>query len=130
MQALLTAGAALGHCDAVGTTPLMAAAQGGHVAVCTALITPSEEEGAPKPNLDATDENGWAALHHAAMNGHLPVAELLCEHGCNLDALETRGSRGLEQFDSAIAARVEIVRAERAAKAAAEAAAAEEGDGE
>ena len=73
--------------------------------------------------VDHRDNNGWSALHHACACGHLQVATLLAERGCELDAA-TRGGRTLAELDPTIAAALEQVRAAREAREAAAAAAA------
>jgi ankyrin repeat protein len=46
---------------------------------------------------DVKDEEGCTTLFHACVNGHLDVAMVLLDHGCNIDALN-------DQMHSALSA--------------------------
>ena len=37
--------------------------------------------------IDAIDDDGWTPLHAAVYWGHMEVAELLVEHGANMNAI-------------------------------------------
>ena len=37
--------------------------------------------------LDACDQLGWTATHHAAQSGNLMAVQLLCQAGCNQDQI-------------------------------------------
>ncbi|KAE9385780.1 ankyrin, partial [Gymnopus androsaceus JB14] len=55
-------------------TPLMIAAEIGHLDVVSVLI----EEGA---NVNAQSEDGSTALRQASQEGHLEIVKLLLNHG-------------------------------------------------
>lgn len=42
-------------------------------------------------DLDAGDEYGATALHHAAIKGHLKIVRLLLAHGADLQLKDTTG---------------------------------------
>lgn len=64
---------------------LMLAALKGLTEVCRQLI-----------NLGAdVNKHGWAPLHYAASNGHLPVIDLLLEHHAYIDAASPNGTTPL-----------------------------------
>jgi ankyrin repeat protein len=42
-------------------------------------------------NVNATDNNGFAALHGAVQNGHNPVIQLLADNGANLEIKDKSG---------------------------------------
>lgn len=58
-------------------------------------------------NINAADENGWTALHHASNSGYVEVAAFLLEHGAKVDGVEgsvqTPLSLALNQRDSEVA---------------------------
>jgi hypothetical protein len=64
----------------------------GHVGVVKMLL-----EVDPKPNIDAQEEEGWTALHFAAMNGHVGVVKMLLEADPkpNIDVREEEGRTAL-----------------------------------
>ncbi|GKZ01290.1 hypothetical protein MPSEU_001080000 [Mayamaea pseudoterrestris] len=66
--------------DATGCTPLLMAAQQGHVEVCALLL----QRGA---HFGATDSSKDSATHWAAYKGSLPVLGLLCYY----EQVKTRG---------------------------------------
>ena len=119
-QALLTGGAALAHRDLVGTTPLMAAAQGGNAEIVTACLDAGRYTG----YIDARDENGYSAVFHACAYGHKDVAKLLAERGADIDT-PTRAGRTLANLDASINSSLDEVREARKVRAAQEAANAE-----
>jgi cyclase len=74
--------------DDAGATPLILAAQGGHLEVCRLLL----ERGAVPGHADfAGDE----AIHFAALGGSQELVELLLEHGAALDPADDLGYRPL-----------------------------------
>jgi ankyrin repeat protein len=78
VEALLTADLLpLGRQDARGTTALMYAARGGHVAAMAALLS----RPAGRDHVRSTDRQGWTALAHAAALGRDAAVRLLLEAG-------------------------------------------------
>jgi ankyrin repeat protein len=67
-------------------SPLIIAAQHGHIEVVTLLV----ERGA---NLDARDDNGWTALIRASFKGHLAVVKFLSDKGASIN---TRGNNAYD----------------------------------
>ena len=63
-------------------SPLLAAAEYGHVAVCRQLL----EAGADK---EFRGQDQFTALHYAADNGHIGVAALLMQRGADTRALDS-----------------------------------------
>jgi ankyrin repeat protein len=59
-------------------TPLHAAAEAGSLAWATSLIK------AQKDLVNINDDNGWAAIHHAAHNGHREIVDLLLGSGSDM----------------------------------------------
>ena len=60
--------------DPYGWTPLMRAADSGHVEVAELLLNRGAD-------VNAFDSIGWTATHQAAANGHKAVLDLLLENG-------------------------------------------------
>jgi ankyrin repeat protein len=52
------------------------------------------EEGA---NINAKDEDGFAALHYATLEGHPDIVEILLENGADVNA-KTKNGRTVLQF--------------------------------
>ena len=71
--------------DKLGRTPLMAAAQGGHVKAIRALL-------AAGANVNAADSQGWTALMAAAAEGHTDAVKILLNAGARTDAANRSGS--------------------------------------
>jgi ankyrin repeat protein len=69
--------------DNMRSTPLIYAAQTGHVEVVRVLL----EGGA---NAESANVDQWNTLHYAAMNGHLDVCRLLLDWGVNVNCLNKR----------------------------------------
>ena len=57
--------------DTAGVTPLAAAAEAGHGAVCELLMRRNA-------NIDAVDHNGWTPIHHACYGGRDARRESSC----------------------------------------------------
>jgi len=72
---LLVHGAFVDQRDVYAWTPLMRAVYEGRTDTVELLLTEAE------PDLSARDENGATALHHAAANNRLEIADLLLDHG-------------------------------------------------
>lgn len=75
--------------DEDGLTPLMRAADRGHLDVVDALL----DYGA---NLQLTDEDGNTALHYAAICGHAIIAGVLVLAHANVDAKDNDGATPFE----------------------------------
>ena len=72
---LLSHGASVDQRDVYAWTPLMRAVYEGRTETVELLLTKAD------PDLSARDENGATALHHAAANNRLEIADLLLDHG-------------------------------------------------
>ena len=71
-----------------GLSPLTASARGGDVNIVRRMIEASK--GDRLDALKGRDSHGYAALHLAAIHGHVSVVELCLELGCDTD-LVTQG---------------------------------------
>ena len=65
-----------------GKTPLILAAENGHINICDYLITHQ------MANLSARDNNQYSALIHASMNNQIEVTKLLVYHNVNIRDLD------------------------------------------
>lgn len=86
---LQTSTALRDHRDADGLTPLMRAADRGHIAVLDVLISAGAD-------LALADEDGLTALHYAALCGHASAAGALVRAGAPLDIRDNDSSTPLE----------------------------------
>lgn len=75
--------------DEMGLTPLMRAADRGHLHVVDALL----DVGA---NLELKDEDGSTALHYAAICGHAVIAGVLILAGASLEEKDNDGATPLD----------------------------------
>jgi ankyrin repeat protein len=94
-KALLRRGADRMARDSVMWTPLMWAAQHGHLSCCVLLVG---QPGRPKmtpAEVSAPGKNGYTALHIAADFGHEKVCGVLIEAGARLDAVDSDGDTPL-----------------------------------
>jgi uncharacterized protein len=71
--------------NAQDESPLMLAALHGALEICQTLITRDADVNKP----------GWAPLHYAATNSHIPVIQLLLDHHAYIDAASPNGSTPL-----------------------------------
>jgi ankyrin repeat protein len=71
--------------NAQDESPLMLAALGGELEICQTLIERDADVNKP----------GWAPLHYAATNSHIPVIQLLLDHHAYIDAASPNGSTPL-----------------------------------
>lgn len=60
------------------------------------------------PGANVQDNSGYSALHHAALNGHQDVVQLLLTHEASTNILDAKGSSPLHL--AAWAGSVDIVR--------------------
>ncbi|AIE83660.1 ankyrin repeat domain-containing protein [Fimbriimonas ginsengisoli] len=70
-------------------TPLMIAAQGGHVEAIRVLLKAKAKVKAKNKHISPEDGGGETALDYAVAGKHQEAARLLLEHGANLDAIES-----------------------------------------
>ena len=103
IQLLLEHGANLNHHEfKFGRTPLILAVQGGHIEALRLLLQHHAD-------VDGKDNDGRTALHWALSNEDYGVAQLLLEHGANVDLHEpTSGPNML--IDAVQGGRVEALR--------------------
>lgn len=71
--------------NAQDESPLMLAALGGYLDICTQLIEKDADVNKP----------GWTPLHYAATNSHLPVMQLLLDQHAYIDAASPNGTTPL-----------------------------------
>jgi uncharacterized protein len=71
--------------NAQDESPLMLAALNGELEICQTLIERDADVNKP----------GWAPLHYAATNSHIPVMQLLLDHHAYIDAASPNGSTPL-----------------------------------
>ena len=82
--------------DLCGRSPLLMAAEGGHVPLLVQLL----DRGA---NANHADDNGWTALLLACKGGHAGAVELLASRGADMSAM-TKGGRTAQMLAPAIVA--------------------------
>merc|ERR1712113_501036 len=78
--------------DAEGSTGLILAAKSGQENAVMALARASRTE---TNELNATDEQGYTALHWAVANGDLNIVETLVNSGCDLSVVSEDGTTPL-----------------------------------
>ncbi len=89
VEFLLGRGAKLTEDRADGITPLMSAADSGHVEVVRMLLARG------KANVNAKDFDGATAIHFAARRGKTTAARLLIEAGADVNATDGHGRTAL-----------------------------------
>jgi ankyrin repeat protein len=77
------------------TTPLMCAADKGHLEVCRILLEAGADVSAASVKHKADGGGGAQALHHALMDSHVEVAKLLLDAGADPNAQGNYGSTPL-----------------------------------
>ncbi|KAI1431977.1 Glycerophosphoryl diester phosphodiesterase family-domain-containing protein [Xylaria sp. CBS 124048] len=89
VRMLVEAGVDINWQDATGETALHIAARFGHTECARVLIEGSEEQ---KADLKLVEKSfSWNPLHIAAVDGHLPVAQLLIDAGINVSEPDSSG---------------------------------------
>lgn len=84
LHTLLKCGADPNSRSPSNETPLMIAVQYGDKACVKVLLeTQDEEEAVQLEDIDASDSNGWTALHFAADNGERRIMRILLERGAD-----------------------------------------------
>jgi ankyrin repeat protein len=84
---LLNKGAQASIRDGAGTTPFMLACEEGHLEAAQMLFDATEGQG-----LEATDNQGETALHHAATWGHRDVVAFLISKGAQANSRDEQGN--------------------------------------
>lgn len=84
---LLAAGSQVDIRDKMQRTPIMWAAYNGQSLLCLQILLSAS----PSPNIDATDETGYTALHWAVISNHMSFARLLLRAGASISALDNQG---------------------------------------
>ena len=85
IRLLLENGANANVADVYGWTPLMRAVYTNRYAAVAVFLETDDVR------LDAVDETGATALHHAAAEGHLEIARLLLEKGAPINVKNAEG---------------------------------------
>lgn len=85
IRVLLENGANANVADVYGWTPLMRAVETNRYAAVAVFMESGDVR------LDAVDETGATALHHAVAGGHLEIARLLLEKGASIRAENAQG---------------------------------------
>ncbi|KAI8634486.1 glycerophosphodiester phosphodiesterase GDE1 [Xylariaceae sp. FL1651] len=89
VKMLVEAGVDINWQDGTGETALHIAARFGHTECARILIEGSHEQ---KANLELTEKSfAWNALHISAVDGHLPVAQLLVGAGIGVSTPDSFG---------------------------------------
>ncbi|KAI0432681.1 Glycerophosphoryl diester phosphodiesterase family-domain-containing protein [Xylaria sp. FL1042] len=89
VKMLVEAGVDINWQDGTGETALHIAARFGHTECARILIEGSSEQ---KANLELTEKSfAWNALHISAVDGHLPMAELLVSAGIDVSKPDSFG---------------------------------------
>lgn len=89
VRLLVKAGVDINYQDAQGDTALHVAARFGRVECATLLLEGSEFQKASTELCENT--YGWTPLFIACVDGHLPIVDLLIEHGADLEKVDSSG---------------------------------------
>lgn len=87
---LITAGADISRPDVYGFTPLMRAVDNQHTDAVATLLS-----AAVQADVNARDEAGNTALHHAVAGGRIALVEQLLAHGAGTDLANRQGQTAL-----------------------------------
>ncbi|XP_055385492.1 ankyrin repeat and sterile alpha motif domain-containing protein 1B-like isoform X2 [Condylostylus longicornis] len=77
------------------------AARNGNIAVVEKFLNQKSKKNGPLaslrrgPGVNVQDSNGYSALHHAALNGHIDIVKLLLAHDASANLPDSRGSSPL-----------------------------------
>lgn len=82
---LKSVGADVNRPDVYGFTPLMRAVVNQHAEAVAVLLS------SPRPVIDAQDESGNTALHHAVASGRLSIVRQLVKHHASVDLINREG---------------------------------------
>ncbi|KAL2406347.1 Glycerophosphocholine phosphodiesterase GDE1 [Exophiala dermatitidis] len=89
VRLLVKANVDINYQDEQGDTALHVAARFGHVECARILLEGSDFQ---KANTELCEKTyGWTPLFIASVDGHLPIVELLIEHGADLERVDTSG---------------------------------------
>ncbi|KAK3946372.1 Glycerophosphodiester phosphodiesterase GDE1 [Diplogelasinospora grovesii] len=89
VKMLVDAGVDINWQDKTGETALHIAARFGHDECARVLL---EGTSGQKADLELTEKSfAWTPLHIAAVDGHLPVAQLLVDAGADVDKVDSSG---------------------------------------
>ncbi|KAI1374854.1 glycerophosphodiester phosphodiesterase GDE1 [Hypoxylon crocopeplum] len=106
VRMLVEAGIDINWQDQTGETALHIAARFGHAECAKILLGGSVEQ---KANLELTEKSfSWTPLHISAVDGHLPVAQLLVEAGAEVGKMDSFGWTAKEH--AALRGHLEIAR--------------------
>ncbi|KAJ9613425.1 Glycerophosphocholine phosphodiesterase [Cladophialophora chaetospira] len=106
VRLLVGAGVDINHQDEQGDTALHVAARFGHFECAKLLLEGTEKQ---KADIELVEKTyGWTPLFIACVDGHLPIVELLIEHGADLERLDSSGWNAKEH--AALRGHVDIAR--------------------